>query len=277
MNVSNPGAGGLDYAPCSYGTSHLLFRGPQRDLRGKYLAFIGSAETFGTFIREPYPALLEDMLGVPCVNLGLRNAGIDVFLSSPGIIEVASRASMTVIQAMGAVNMSNRLYTVDPRRNHRFIRATKRLKDLYPEVDFREFDLTSQVISRLAGICLDRMQTVRRELQMAWVARMRTLVSEIRGRVVLMWFADRKPYTPGLNTSSLCRDPIFVDRTMMAAVCTATAAIPLEVVAEQADIEAGREEMVFDAFEAAQAAQRLGPICHGQAAEALEPLVSQAL
>ncbi|MDC1223540.1 DUF6473 family protein [Ascidiaceihabitans sp.] len=40
------GAGNLDYLPCRYGTSKLLFRGPRRPLKEPYIAFLSGTETY---------------------------------------------------------------------------------------------------------------------------------------------------------------------------------------------------------------------------------------
>jgi len=272
MNALNPTSGALDYAACCYGTSHLLFRGPKRELEGEYTVCIGSSETFGRFIRNPYPALLEEAIGQPCVNLGLRDAGIDAFLASPGLIDIAAKSTRTVIQVMGAANMSNRLYTVDPRRNHRFIRASKNLKKLYPEVDFREFEQTSHMLTELARVCLDRLQQVRRELQSAWVARMRTLTTQIGGDVTFLWLSDHTPYTKA-EGGTICRDPLFVDRAMLNAVCCVGAGL-VEVIVTAEEVEAGLPEMVFSPMEISTAKEMLGPIAHRRAAVALEQAIS---
>lgn len=41
MTYDALGAGALDYLPCRYGTSKLLFRGPRRPLKDPYLVFMG--------------------------------------------------------------------------------------------------------------------------------------------------------------------------------------------------------------------------------------------
>ena len=154
----------LKYHPCRYGSSKILFRGPAKRLRGDYVAYLGGTETFGRFIAEPYPELVEQASGVTSINLGCMRAGIDAYLSSPGLTDVCSMAKLTVIQIMGAANMSNRFYTVDPRHNERFLRASKRFKDVYPEVDFSEFELTSHMLTALARTGADRLHQVRQEL-----------------------------------------------------------------------------------------------------------------
>ena len=46
MTYDALGAGALDYLPCRYGTSKLLFRGPRRPLKEPYIAFLSGTETY---------------------------------------------------------------------------------------------------------------------------------------------------------------------------------------------------------------------------------------
>ena len=46
MAYAFPGAGALDYSPCSYAGSRILFRGPKADLREPFVACLGGTETF---------------------------------------------------------------------------------------------------------------------------------------------------------------------------------------------------------------------------------------
>ena len=64
MAYDYAGEGSLDYFPCRYGRSRLLFRGPRRDLGGRYAVVLGGIEAYGRYIPQPYPALLEDGLGL---------------------------------------------------------------------------------------------------------------------------------------------------------------------------------------------------------------------
>ena len=86
MKHDTLGEAGLSYAPCRYGTSRILFRGPRRPLDGRYIAFIGGTETYGRFIENPFPALVEAALGDVCVNFGMINASVDAFANEPTVL-----------------------------------------------------------------------------------------------------------------------------------------------------------------------------------------------
>lgn len=275
MNAFNIAVRSLEYHPCRYGSSKILFRGPARRVRGDYVTFLGGTETFGRFIKTPYPDMLEQMTGMTSINLGCLRAGIDAYLTSPGLMDICAMSQATVIQIMGAPNMSNRFYTVDPRHNERFLRASKRFKEIYPEVDFSEFDLTSHMLTALARIDPDRLHLVRHEMQSAWVARMRTLLDQIEGRKILLWAADHAPYSTAKG-GTICREPLFVDRAMLNAVRDHADAL-VEVVGSRADIENGRAEMVFSEMEFGAAQEMLGPVVHQHIADALQPALASLI
>ncbi|MBC7156036.1 MAG: hypothetical protein H5U20_00810, partial [Rhodobacteraceae bacterium] len=79
MYCDHGGAAALDHHPCQYGTSRLVFRGPRRPLAGAQVVCLGGSETYGRFVARPWPALLESALGGAVINLGVMNAGADVF------------------------------------------------------------------------------------------------------------------------------------------------------------------------------------------------------
>ena len=266
MTYDALGAGALDYLPCRYGTSKLLFRGPRRPLKEPYIAFLGGIETYGKFIANPFPELIEQSIGRICVNLGCVNAGVDVFATDPQIVKIASGADVTVLQLMGAHNMSNRFYTVHPRRNDRFLKPSTLLQAIYREVDFAEFNFNKHMLHRLYTLSPGRFDTVVVELQQAWLARMRMLLGKIEGKVVLLWFADHAPddtFPPDQE-----KDPWFVTREMIEELRSMPAEL-VEVTASPSSCALGTEGMVFSPMETPIAQQLLGPAAHQEAAAAL--------
>lgn len=276
MTYDALGAKALNYAPCRYGSSRILFRGPQRRLDAPYVAFVGGTETYGKFIKAPFPALVESDLGVNCVNFGVANAGIDVFLNDSLILEAANNARATVLQVVGAQNLSNRFYSVHPRRNDRFLTASPLLKAVYPEVDFSEFHFTRHMLNSLYEVSADRFSVVREETQQAWLARMRLLLRRMKGEVVLLWFADRPPgdEVDEAFRPSDCSTPLFITRKMVDDL-RAHVSEYVEVTASTEAVSAGTEGMVFSEMEIMAARQLLGPKAHGEAAFALRDALHQ--
>ncbi|MEM7753079.1 MAG: DUF6473 family protein [Pseudomonadota bacterium] len=268
------GAGALDYMPCRYGQSKLLFRGPERRLDAPYVAFLGGTATYGKFIKTPFPALVESGLGVNCVNFGIANAGVDVLLHDGFLSEACKGAQTTVVQIIGAQNLSNRFYTVHPRRNDRFVTASALLKSIYPEVDFAEFHFNKHMLSCLYNVSKERFAAVRNEVQTAWLARMKLLLKKASGKVVLVWFADHAPLLQepaGLDPAK-SRSPLFVTREMLDELAPHASAY-VEVIATPEAMASGTDGMVFSQLEAMAAAEMLGPKAHGELAQQLGPVL----
>jgi len=273
MTYVTLGQAALDYFPCRYGASKLTFRGPRRRLEGDYVTFLGGIETYGKFTEQPFPALAEHETGIRSVNLGRANAGIDAYLTDVSLLEICAGARATVIQIMGAHNMSNRFYTVHPRRNDRFVSASGLLRKIYPEIDFTEFHFTRHMLTTLAEACPDKFAMVQQELRDAWVARLGTLIDRVGGKVVLMWLADHAPEPPGAG-SVRHTDPLFVERDMIRAIRPHADAF-VEVVATPEEIEAGTQGLVFATMERAAAREMLGPVVHRRAARELAPVLQR--
>lgn len=237
------------------------------------MSFIGSTETYGRFIEKPFPDLLEKRLGVECVNFGVVNVGLDLYMNEPPILNIAQNAAIKVVQVIGAQNMSNRYYSVHPRRNDRFLRAGDRLEMLYPEVDFTDFHFNRHLLSSLREISEDRFMLVVDELKQAWVARMKHLLTQLRGRVVLLWFAAEDP--PGKGSTSIS-DPAFVDRDMLDAIRPRVTHLVKVTRSEDARIE-GTKGMIFSDYDICAAEETLGLRAHEEAADALEPMLEKML
>ncbi|WP_275394208.1 DUF6473 family protein [Aliiroseovarius sp. Z3] len=186
MAYDTLGKGPLNYQLCRYGTSKILFRGPKKKLTAPYVAVLGGTETFGKYHAHPYPELLQLELGMQVANFGCQNAGVDAFLHDHGLLTLSNRAKVTVLQVPGAHNMSNRFYSVHPRRNDRFLRGSNLLKDLYDDVDLTEFNFTRHLLTALHDVSVDRFAKVVDELRVAWVARMKLLIAKLDCEVVLL-------------------------------------------------------------------------------------------
>jgi len=275
MAYEDRGGNALDYFPCRYGKSKLMFRGPKRRLEGRYVAMIGGSETYGKFVAQPYPALVEEKLGRKVVNFGLMNAGLDVFSHDTTIRDSCSRARVTVVQIGGAQNMSNRFYAVHPRRNDRFLRASALLKTIYPEVDFTEFHYTRHLLRALRADSAEKFALVEQELKQAWTARMKTLVAQLDTKVVLLWLSDHGPDESSRWTPERA-EPLFVDRAMLAEVAPYVEGL-VEVVADPGEIAAGRAGLVYGDLEAPAAQEMLGAVAHEKAAAALVPVIARLM
>lgn len=274
MTLLDKTQAGLDYAPCRYGTSRTLFRGPAKSLQGTYIPILGGTETYGRFVERPFADLVEERLGRTTVNFGCINAGLDVFVNDPVVVRSCAQAALTVVQVVGAQNMSNRFYSVHPRRNDRFLRASRQMTEIWPDVDFTGIHFTRHLLNTLRASSREKFEMLRRELSEAWVARMRGLVREIGGRVVLLWMADHGPEEPGDLTAE--NGPLFVTRDMLDALRPEVLDI-VEVISPRPYGAAEAEGMVFPEMERPVAENLPGPAMHRLTAEALAPRLDALL
>ncbi len=270
-----PGEGSLDYFPCRYGSSRLLFRGPRRDIDRAYVAVLGGTETYGKFVPRPFPDLIERELGLPVANLGCMNAGPDVFLNESTVTEIAARASVTVVQILGAQNLSNRYYAVHPRRNDRFLGATPLLRAIYPRVDFTEFNFTRHMLMSLQQASSDRFEVLAEELRAAWVTRMKLLLSRLGRRIILLWVSDQAPPSPTRRVD-LAHNPLLIDSEMICAVQAPVAGY-VEAVFSPAALSQGVDGMAFAPMEAPAAAGLPGPAAHQEVADLLMPHIERLM
>ena len=262
------GAGSLDYSPCRYGMSKLIFRGPKQALDWPYTVVLGGTETYGKFVAQPYPSVLAQKTGRLVVNLGYVNAGPDAYLNDPGTLAIAAGSEVAIVQLIGAANVSNRFYTVHPRRNDRFVMATPWLRALFPEVDFTEFHFTGHLVQTLHHVSPKRFALVAAELRAVWLDRMRRLLGRLSGKVVLLWMADQPP-PPAAPEPEPSARPLLVDAKMIAELRSAADAYVEYVISLAAATEPVTRK-VFDPLEEPAALDTPGPLAHVEAAAALE-------
>ncbi|MGI9389391.1 MAG: DUF6473 family protein [Boseongicola sp.] len=256
----------INYQTWRHGASRIAFRGPAQRLDEPYTAIVGGSETFGKFVSCPFAELLQAEIGTPVVNLGVMHAGLSLVVNDPAILEIASNAQLTVVQVLGATNMSNRFYSVHPRRNDRFVSVSRRMHDLFPDVDFADINFTGHLLAALEEERHPAFDEFVDELKTAWVERMRTILGSIRGDRLLLWMSERRPEEP--SSARFGVDPMFVDRDMLEALSPCIGGI-VEVVANQRAREEGLRGKLYRSSEEQAAAAMPGPSFHEQTAAAL--------
>lgn len=268
----------LSYDPCRYGLSRIYFRGPKRDLDQPYLAFIGGTETFGKFLQVPFPALIEQEIKHPCVNFGCVNGGVDAFVNDPTIMGACRDADLTVVQIMGAHNLSNRFFSVHPRRNDRFLRASSVLQAIYQEVDFADFTFTRHMLGALHEASDERFDIVVSELRAAWLARMRNMLDQIGKRVILLWFSRDELTDVDWHDreTPIAADPLFVSKGMIEELRDKVMDVVTVRPSDKAMSE-GTIGMQFPPMQARAASGMLGVRAHIELAEVMSPQIRQKL
>lgn len=263
MSYELKGAGALSGGTCCYAGSRLPVRGPKRDLTSPYIAFLGGTEVFGRFVKAPLSDVSETLLEIPCINLAGVNAGLDTFVTDDELVEVARGGDLTVLQLLGAQNISNRYYRVHPRRNDRFLQAQPALKQLYPEVDYTEFHFNKHLLTTLQALSEERFATVRTHLQDTWVSRMLQLIEALEGRVLMLWIT--------YDLTGQCvfsHEPVLVDRSMVQSLQSKTLGL-VEAAVTTAGQGADFEGMVMGDLDYPAAQHMLGPKEHAKIGHAL--------
>lgn len=270
MKHENVELGDLSYSPCRYGNSRMLFRGPRKRLDAPYLAFVGGTETYGKFIEKPFPALVEKAMRQTCVNFGCVNGGIDAFVNDPTVMGICSEADLTVVQVMGANYLSNRFYSVHPRRNDRFLRASTVLQAIYHDVDFSEYSFTRHMLGALHTKSIERFETVVNELREAWLARMRNMLGQIGNRVILLWFSEDAMTDNhwSKRQNQLQVDPLFLTASMIDELRPLVKDVVVANPTEKA-VARGTDGMFFPGSQTKAASEMLGVDCHVEASVAL--------
>ncbi|MGB0497217.1 MAG: DUF6473 family protein [Rubricella sp.] len=170
-----------------------------------------------------WPALAAGVAGVPFANWGTPGAGPGAFLRDPVILEACSDARLCIIVLPGAETVSNRLFTVGPRRNARLKGVGERMRLLYPDLPFDTFRTTRAMLRQAARQDADHFALLRLEMQEAWIARMVELVDAIAAPTILLWL---RPEAPGLDGPTPLVDPAMVAR--VEAHADALVSVPLD-------------------------------------------------
>ena len=256
----------VEYNTYRFGRSRQRFRGPKPDLSGSYISFIGGSETFGKFVEHPFPALLEESLDFTCANWGTPGAGPSFFLKDPVVLEACSNSKVCVVSVMGAVAMSNRLYSVFKRRNSRVRTMSAGLRAMFPDLNLEDFRFAHNMLRHMHRDNPSNFKVLEIELREAWIARMRELLDEIETSRVLFWMSER---TPEEKTSTDARaafvtHPAFVDREMLEAVAPMA-----DLVVEYVPQTPSQDWASADPKEGLPALPVPGDLMHQQAAQLL--------
>lgn len=280
MTYQKPDEAYINYKVYRWGRLEQIFRGPPADLSKPYVACLGSAQTFGRYVRDPFPSLVASALGVEVANFGTGGAGPGLFLRDSALMEAASNAKVCVIQVMSARSLSNRLFRVKANRNAQIDAVSKALEDLFPHVDFDTFTYAHNMLNKMAETDPDKFLDVEEEMRAAWTARTRTLLQSIEAPKILFWLSERSPddqHEAETGQPEL-KYPQFVDREMIEAVspfadayveCVSSAGLPQSLLV-------GGQAVLQTPYGAPVTENRYypSPEMHALAARMLSPVIS---
>ncbi|MFW7414200.1 DUF6473 family protein [Demequina sp. SO4-18] len=201
----------VDYRLYQEPRSELWFRGPEPAALapGGYVVCLGAAQTFGCFCERPYPALLEEELGMPVVNLGYGGAGPRFFARHPELLTLINGAALVVVQVMSARSEDNSRFAsgglelLTDRATGERVSAANAYASLLAEGDAR---LTALPRAVRKGVRIVKgAPEVRRVLAQTrrnWIDSYRVLFDGITAPTVLLWMSRRRP---GLHRTDRAR------------------------------------------------------------------------
>jgi len=266
MSYYLTGADGPDDVCCSYDGSKIRVRGPKRRLEGPYLACLGGDDTFGRFIEQPFPAMLERNLDQKCINLGGLSSGLDALHSDRTLLDIAGRAKLCILQLPGVLGQSNRFFKVHPTRNDRFLAPTSDLAALYPELDFTEIHYVRHLLTRLRRSVDVRFEVVVRELQQSWLRSMRHLLCRIEAPVLMLWLR----HLDGVENpfGDVMDEPVLIDANLISELrsqCLGLVEIPVHTCGNSDDLD----DLLFGTLQKPIASHLIGPSTHRKIADDL--------
>lgn len=174
-----------DYQLFQLNDNPYFFRGPRPPSlqRGRYIAYVGAAQTFGVFCRFPYPNLLAERLIMPSLNLGVGGAGPGLFLTKPFLKKI-NAARICVVQVLSARSVDNsKLLAL----NHSSELVRRDISGDSPRLDRIQYERLYRELSELEFVQLIE------ETRDNWVTLILQLLSAIAVPKVLFWFSHRSP------------------------------------------------------------------------------------
>lgn len=193
----------VDYKMYTLANTDLWFRGPQleRLKPGEYIACIGAAQTFGCLCKSPFPALLQQELNFPVLNLGYGGAGPYFFLKHRELLNYINQAKFVIVQVMSGRSESNSMF--DSGGLEYLIRRSDG-KRLGADVAYKEvlegsyfwnvLPIKQKYVRRIAKVFGSlKARLLVSETRRNWINNYRCLLNQIHSPKILLWFSQRTP------------------------------------------------------------------------------------
>ncbi len=261
-------AGGFDYQLHQYPTlGWRAFRGPPVDTSKPYLAFLGSAQTFGRFCTQPFPSLLGQRLDLSVLNLGVGGAGPRHFQNS-AYLDLINGAEAVVVQILSGRSASNSLFDNSLSGGHEGRRrtdgSTMRSEEFFDQLT--------------GSASIEEVERIVEETRNDYTQAFGDLLRQISVPKALFWFSVRPPaYVDGysdLPRSLFQANPQLVNEHMVQELaayadayveCVSTSGVPQKLWNSDQSIAGAtaRDGVLENHFYAS-------PEMHSEAADALE-------
>lgn len=292
----------VDYQLYKLPHTELKFRGPQAELADRnYISCLGAAQTFGCFVDQPYPAHLQQSLGISALNLGYGGAGPLFFNRHPELIEIVNLGRLAVVQIMSGRSEDNSRF------------ESKGLELLTRRADGKQMSADAAWRSVLemrylwkrfpVGMNLARSfcrtwgaadaKRLLQETRHNWVKNYIALLNSIKVPTVLLWFSKRSPDFEesfdnlhdfmGVYPQLVTRDMIqqIAPQADYFVECTTERGSPQELKSRfdgtPVEIDLGQDRDDFAGQTWTANRYYPSPEMHHDAAEALRPPISQVL
>lgn len=174
----------IDYQLYNINTEiKMPLRGPAPDelRKGEYIVCVGAAQTFGCYVEEPYPYLLQKELNIPVLNLGVSGAGPSFFKDREAWLKLMNNAKFAIVQVMSGRSASNSMFKSQGRA------MLTRVSD---QREIASGFAWEEIIKNSSSEQIDFLV---QETRKNWEHDMNTLLNKIEVPKILLWFSKRKP------------------------------------------------------------------------------------
>lgn len=194
----------FDYNLFTFDGMGGYFRGPapQALEKGCYAVALGSANTFGRFAQDPWPALLGRALQIPMLNLGQAGAGPWLYSKPQNrdfVSHICNSAKFVFIEVMSGRSASNSEYVNDSGCAGGVHRVTGE-RELNLHLPFQEA-LQTQDLTRLRRLVESSLESYEQSFS--------ELLSMISAKVVLVYHSMRDSHVFSLDDSTTLRSGVF--------------------------------------------------------------------
>lgn len=194
----------VDYHPYCL-VDGVEFRGPKPELgKDRYFVCVGAAQTFGCYCPRPFPAILEQKLGIPALNLGVGGAGPAFFLNQRRLLEYINESRFAIIQVMSGRSADNSMFRMVQNRGGSLERISDGkvtpYRSAYQEileldVSWWKLPFARSYVQKAAALFSSNRhaRSIVDETRENWVESFRNLLEAIRVPKILFWFSERSP------------------------------------------------------------------------------------
>jgi len=184
-----------DYQLYSLSDVSFTLRGPQPPLRGNspVLSFLGAAQTFGAFVKYPYPNLLGDMCSARVLNFGRGGAGPGFYLEQQAVLDYVNRTDCCVVQVMSARSSVNNAFmeSVGGLTSVRIKQGRLKGETLLGHIAYKELEKELDTSSFIRLIHETQEHYVEQNIQLS---------RQISCPKILLYVGTNAPIKPGLKS-----------------------------------------------------------------------------